>query len=412
MTDAKTLFSGLRLSCLTLIFYISLLPAFAHANQAPALAPEQICGYLTSAVQQADIASGNQLYDEDMGWHIQLSFRPQQTGWSVATIDIRSKDDKPLMLVRVRAPCQILQARRAQYSDAGELVSLQSLAPDLTSLISEEPVNPAVPPLSPSEQTKPVILALADTGVNYLLPDIQPHLARDSDGGLIGYDFWDDDRRLFDIDPRRNPYYPFHHGTTVFSVLAAEAPDEPIAVFRFPALHMCRYKNLIDKAAEEGIKILNLSMGSRSREDWTCFEDAARRHPSILFIVSAGNDGLDIDNDPVYPASVEIDNLFVVSSSDAFGRPGPTSNLGSRHVDILVPAEQMDVIDHRGVRTQTGGTSYAAPRVAALAARYLRANPEADTQQIVNFLQRRTIAAPQQNTAYGWIPDPTDDFGF
>ena len=74
--------------------------------------------------------------------------------------------------------------------------------------------------------------------------------------------------------------------------------------------------------------------------------------------------------------------------------------------------QNVEVIDHRGVRAQTGGTSYAAPRVAALAARYLRANPDADTQQIISFLQGRAIATSAPVTAYGWIPDPTDDFGF
>ena len=64
------------------------------------------------------------------------------------------------------------------------------------------------------------------------------------------------------------------------------------------------------------------------------------------------------------------------------------------------------------MRTTTGGTSYAAPRVAALAVRYLLANPDADTQQIINFLQKRAISGQGNISAFGWIPDPTDDYGF
>ena len=400
------------LACSAIILSIVFQAVWANTAHASTPEPEQVCAWLTTDKPKTDIPGGYQIDDQKNKTQIRLSFRPQQKNWSVATIDIRGPQDKPMFMIRLRAPCQILQARKAQYDNAGELISLLSLAPDLKTITAEEPVNPPAMLRLKHEQTQTPILALSDTGVNYLLPELQPHIARTAGGDILGYDFWDDDNRPFDIDPRRNPYYPLHHGTTVFSVLAEEAPDEPIVIYRFPALEMCRYKELVEQAAQTGIRIMNLSMGSRSYEDWACFEASARNNPTILFIVSAGNDRQDIDIKPVYPAVLDLENLFVVSSSDAFGRPGGTSNLGKRHVDILVPAEQVAVIDHRGVRSQTGGTSYAAPRVAALAARYLRANPEADTQTIIRFLKRRAIATSEPVTAYGWIPDPTDDFGF
>lgn len=78
----------------------------------------------------------------------------------------------------------------------------------------------------------------------------------------------------------------------------------------------------------------------------------------------------------------------------------------------MVPAERIEVIDHRGVREDTGGTSYAAPRLAALAARYLSAHPQADTAAIIDFLKRRARPAGDVALKYGWIPDPSDNFGF
>ncbi len=401
-----------RLTKLVAGFFFFNLVGLATPGSAAPTDRQQVCDWLTSTLPKTAIPGGYQIYDEAREQHIRVTFRPSQANWSVASIDFRGPQDRPELLVRLRQPCQILQARRPRYNATGKLISLHSLGPDLKTITAEEPVNPPSSLTSRAVQNKATLLAIADTGVNYLLPELQPHIARTSDGGLMGYDFWDEDDRPFDFDPRRNPYYPFHHGTTVFSVLAAEAPDEPVAIYRFPALDMCGYQRLIEMAVQTGIRILNLSMGSRSYDDWACFEAAARSAPAILFIVSAGNDGQNIDTDPVYPAALALENLFVVSSSDAFGRPGPTSNIGSRHVDILVPAEQLEVIDHRGVRTQTGGTSYAAPRIAALAVRYLRANPSADTKQIISFLKRRAIAAPGNVTAYGWIPDPTDNFGF
>ena len=88
----------------------------------------------------------------------------------------------------------------------------------------------------------------------------------------------------------------------------------------------------------------------------------------ILFTVSAGNDGMDISKTPVYPASFDLENMLVVTSSDLFGRLGIVSNYSKTEVDVMVPAEQVEVIDHRGVRVMAGGSSFAAPRLAALAA--------------------------------------------
>ena len=78
----------------------------------------------------------------------------------------------------------------------------------------------------------------------------------------------------------------------------------------------------------------------------------------------------------------------------------------------MVPAERIEVTDHRGARADTGGTSYAAPRLAALAARYLSKNPDADSAAIISFLKRRARPAGDAALKYGWIPDPLDDYGF
>ena len=70
------------------------------------------------------------------------------------------------------------------------------------------------------------------------------------------------------------------------------------------------------------------------------------------------------------------------------------------------------MIDHRGARARTGGTSYAAPRVSALLGRYLAKNPTASNEDLIAFLRSRAIPSSGQQSRYGWIPDPTDDFGF
>ena len=290
--------------------------------------------------------------------------------------------------------------------------AIASFGPNLKKL-GYEPQNP---PLVLSESilhrsSKP-LLALVDTGVNYNLPKVQEHLALNSQGQLIGYDFWDDDNRPFDKDPRKNIFFPSHHGTSVFSVLTQNLGDLKIAIYRFPANNMCRFSNLIEHAESAGVRIINLSMGSSSADDWECFYETAKRHVDILFVVSAGNGGFNIELNQVFPASFDLGNIVVVTSADHFGHLPRHSNYGVKSVDFMISAEQVDVFDHRGAYSTTGGSSYAAPMLAALATRFLAQNELATTRDIVKFLESRAIKKGSNLVKFGWIPDPRDDYKF
>ena len=394
-----------RLRCLILM--TGLLALNATADTA-GISPSQddVCDWIrTAKTASADIST---LPYQTAS--VTVRFRPSVADWRLAMVDIRDAADRPLMLIRVMPDCRPFEARRLHRTDDGLVDRIEVLAPDIGTIITVEPQNPPLPQLPTGDGT--ALLAHVDTGINYLLPELWPHLAADGDSRLLGYDFWDMDARPFDVDPRRTPFFPQHHGTTVFSVLAREVPDAGIAVYRFPATEMCRFADLVSDMAALGVRVANMSMGSGDKGDWRCFQDAAARNPQILFVVSAGNDGKDIDRQPVYPAALTLSNMLVVTSSDSFGRLGRGSNVGASSVDVMVPGERVEVIDHRGARAETGGTSYAAPRVAALASRFLMANPDAGTEDIIDFIRSRAIDAPGVPLAHGWIPDPTDDYGF
>jgi subtilisin family serine protease len=290
--------------------------------------------------------------------------------------------------------------------------AIVSFGPNLTKLGYEPQNPPLVLSKSVIHRSSMPLLALVDTGVNYNLPTVQDHLALNSEGQLIGYDFWDDDDRPFDKDPRKNIFFPLHHGTSVFSVLTQNLGDLKTAIYRFPANDMCRFADLIEHANRTGVRIINLSMGSNSAEDWECFYESAKQHIDILFVVSAGNGGFNIDTNHVFPASFDLENMVVVTSSDLFGHLPRHSNYGIRSVDFVVSAEQVDVFDHRGAYSTTGGSSYAAPMVAALAARFLAKNKSATTRDIVTFLESRAIKKGKKLVKFGWISDPSDDFKF
>jgi subtilisin family serine protease len=138
---------------------------------------------------------------------------------------------------------------------------------------------------------------------------------------------------------------------------------------------MSRMAAIVDHAAVAGVVIVAMPLGSNRAGDWRAFEQAAAKHPEMLFVVSAGNNGRDIDTRPVYPAALKLANMITVTSAGADGRLARGSNWGAVSVDLLVPAEDVPVTDFRGRASRASGSSFAVPRIAALAARLLARHP-------------------------------------
>ena len=373
---------------------------------------KRICSNIERLLEKNEISQNKIKIKTDMAdGFAEIEFRPNVDNWKIAVLSLFANEGSPKIQVRVLPPCQINLIRKIEEDQNGDPI-INSFGSNLE-MISSEPQNP--PLTLTSNQILPTekpMLALVDTGVNYNLPWVQENLALDQKGKIIGYDFWDDDHRPFDKDPRRNLFFPQHHGTSVFSVLKKELSSLRVAIYRFPALDMCRFSELINHAKLHDIRIVNMSMGSAQKSDWKCFYDSVKLNPEMLFVVSAGNDGRNIDLHPIFPASFKLNNIIVVTSTDIFGRLPPDSNFGRNSVDFMVPAERLDAIDHRGVKVTTGGSSYAAPRVAALATRFLSKSNGSTTKEIINFLKSRAINLDTNLVKFGWIPDPSDNFGF
>ena len=141
-----------------------------------------------------------------------------------------------------------------------------------------EPLNPPVPLVPGARKTGApgTRIALVDSGVNYLLPEIASRLARDAHGGLVGFDFWDLDTRPFDANPARSAFHPQRHGTRTASLILEEAPVAALVPYRYPRHHMTRMAALVEHAVSAGVRVMNISMGSRRRHEWADFERAAR----------------------------------------------------------------------------------------------------------------------------------------
>ena len=319
------------------------------------------------------------------------------------------ENKRPYIEIRTNKNCLLKNVRKIIYSKNNISNEIQTINLKSNVIENHKYLNPEIPVLKYKFDKN--MVALIDTGVNYTLKKLNKSIAV-KNNEIVGYDFWDNDKRPFDSDPRQNPFYPRHHGTTVFSVIANEAPDTPIAIYRFPALSMCKFENMIEHIHQNAIRLVNISMGSNTQNDWLCFKRAAMKYNHIIFVVSAGNNGFDIDKNLIYPASFDLKNIITVTSSDQNGRLGRGSNYGKKSVDFMIPAERVQVTDHRGIKSFTGGTSYAAPRLTAMISRYLNKNPNKSVQDVIDVLKNRSIKTNQGLTKYGWIPDPLDNYLF
>ncbi|MEM1045848.1 MAG: S8 family serine peptidase [Pseudomonadota bacterium] len=315
----------------------------------------------------------------------------------------------PRALVDLDNACAVRHGRSIAYDATGRPDVLRHFDHTLSAIGPAEELNPAVPA---GDDPGGVTVGLIDSGVNYLLPEIGKRLARRADGSLMGYDYWDEDDRPFDLDTGRSPFFPIRHGTTVASVFLREAPRARLVPYRYPRPDMRRMGTLVETAAKDEVFIVMMPLGSRTESQWEEFASAARRHPDMLFVVSAGNDGRDIDRQPLYPAGFGLENVLVVTSSDAFGRLAEGSNWGRDTVHIMAPGERIDVTDHRGAAGKASGSSFAVPRVAALAARLAAQHPDWRAAELMAAIRGRTARSLERSgpkTRWGWIPNPVDD---
>jgi hypothetical protein len=308
-------------------------------------------------------------------------------------------DGGPSLLLVLNGDCSLQVARKINYTDQAQALNIVTLDADLVATGEPDWLNPPLefierysdsPTKQPGETTRiPLRVGMVDSGVNYRLAEINRRLARDSDNKLIGYDFWDQDHLPYDAHPLKSKFFVQRHGTRTASLLLREAPGIELVPYRYPRPDMSRMKALVEHAYQNQVTIIGLPLGSNRARDWQAFEQVARAHPNILFIVSAGNNGRDIDDEPVYPASLDLDNMIVVTSADDFVRPAERTNWGKESVDYLIPAEKIALTDFSGEVINASGSSYAVARMTALVAKLKMSHRQWAVPDIVAALHRR-----------------------
>ncbi|MFO0991267.1 MAG: S8 family peptidase [Hyphomicrobiales bacterium] len=286
-----------------------------------------------------------------------------------------------------------------------------------------------------NDKDKPVTVAVIDTGVDWYHPDLDasafwlnPKEVRangkdDEENGykddLIGWNFVEGNHLPWDYDG---------HGTFVTGVIAASRdngigiaglnPSARIMVLKaldaFGRGHASMIAEAIIYAADNGAKIINLSLGGRGL---TQIEQLAVNHAKdkgAILVVAAGNDGEEVSH---YSPS-GLQGVVAVSATDrndrraGFSNWGPEVDIAAPGIDVLsLRARSTDLLSYiQNVKYEIGkgvlgadrayyrasGTSFAAPIVSGTLSLLLSRFPALTTEQAVRMVLQsaRDIETP------------------
>jgi subtilisin family serine protease len=271
-----------------------------------------------------------------------------------------------------------------------------------------------------------VIVAVVDTGVRATHEDLAANMWINP--GESGRDILGRDKRFNGIDDDRNGYIDdvnginailgvgppvddHGHGTHVAGTIGAVGGNAIgiVGVAWRVQLMACKLLNAmgegsvsdaiecIDYARRKGAKVINASWG------WYHFSSTAVRDAirsagdaGIIFVAAAGNDAIDNNTQPMYPASYDLNNIIAVAATTRFDEIANWSNYGATTVDLAAPGQE--ILSCWGASDLTyqyrNGTSMAAPHVAGACALLWARYPSASHGQIVHRVLSTTDPLP------------------
>jgi subtilisin family serine protease len=286
-----------------------------------------------------------------------------------------------------------------------------------------------------SKGSKNVIIAVVDTGVDYTHPDLSRNMWRNP-GEIPGNGIDDDDNGVVDdvygintvgIDPlgpgcggrptAGDPMDDDGHGTHVAGTIGAVGNNAEGVVGVNWRVSIMAVKFLgADGSGTTSAAILGLQYVKMMKDrgfniiatnnSWgggaysRALRDAIEglMASGILFVAAAGNNGLNNDLSPFYPASYDLPNIISVAATDHNDNLASFSNYGRRSVHVGAPGvniystcspELFSCYNPNNPKSRYAyfsGTSMAAPHVSGLVALIKAKYPSMTWYQIRNLI--------------------------
>ena len=148
------------------------------------------------------------------------------------------------------------------------------------------------------------------------------------------------------------------------------------------------------------IRVLNNSYGGFQFSQAELDAIRALSDAGILFVVSAGNEGLFNDLFPVYPSNYIVPNLISVAASAGGGSKAFFSNFGEATVNVSAPGEFILSTTPKNTYNFSNGTSMAAPHVSGSAALVCAQSPNITMQKLRAVLMYSGYVAWQHINVY------------
>jgi subtilisin family serine protease len=203
------------------------------------------------------------------------------------------------------------------------------------------------------------------------------------------------------------------HGTHVAGIIAAQhddnlhmtgyvqgiAPQAKILPVKFLGEDggtMSGALRSIDYAISRGAKIINASWGGTGCSLSLRQKVSEVANRNILFVAAAGNNGVNLERYPEYPAAFNLPTQITVGAIGETLFMANYSNYSTEYVHIFAPGSQVVSTIPGQAYAAYSGTSMATPFVAGAAAVLLSARPDLSPAD----LRRLLFTTVQQDNTY------------
>ncbi len=151
----------------------------------------------------------------------------------------------------------------------------------------------------------------------------------------------------------------------------------------------------IKYAEKYGAKVINASWGSEGRS--LQLKQAIAEYVEAtggVFVAAAGNESVDTDQSPRFPACYSDEGIVAVAASDGLSNLCGFSNYGAKTVDLAAPGELILSTYLGGDYAYKSGTSMATPHVAGVAALLYSSNPDFGPEIVKTILLSEVDSVP------------------